>query len=1038
MKQFFKFFVDRPILAHVFTLMVLLVGAMSLPHINKNTFPTVDLGEVLITTRYPGAGPAEVELNVTNKIEEELKGIDGIKRYTSSSLEEISTIHIVLYPERDDLDDIKDKIREAVDKVNDLPVEVDERPAIFEVESETFPVLEIGLSGDVPYRELLKYAKRFEDKLEDVPGVSKLDKFGYYAREIKVDANPAQLSKYQVSLREMAMSIHRHNQRASMGDINLPGSPEKIAVNAQFKHPQEVGDVIVRSNFDGKTIRIKDLSVITDGFEEAESLNHINGKSAVSFLVYKSSEADVLKTVAAINKIRENEEKQLPEGITFSTANNMSDYLKNRLSVMFNNGMMGLVLVLGVLSIFFNWRTAIWVALGIPISVMGVFALMPLFDVNINIISLLALIIIIGIIVDDAIIVAESIAQHRERGADPKTAAIMGISDVFQPVLTTIFTTFIAFAPMFVMPGIMGKFISQIPLVITFALGISLLECTIALPAHLLHGMEHLDEEKEGNFAKKRKAVIRKYKEKYVHYLRKALSARKWIASGFVVLFIGSLIFAGLVMNFVLFSEDAADTFTIQIELPSNALLADTERMAKPIEKMIDEEVKSNELQAYLTRIGMYGDQWDQRFKENYALIVVNLKSVAQRDRGAREMVENLRKRTHDLAGYESIQFSVDAGGPPVGKAITVRIISENDTIRTKVANDVYAFIKSLEGVFDLERDDKPEKNERQLQLNYQQMSRLGISVSDVVETVRTAYTGIEVTDVRYGDEDVAFRLQLNEYRRDNLDTLRNLLIPNQSGRLVKLNDIASLVKAEGASNYFHFDGKRSITLTGDVDKSKNTALNVSKAVSARFNSENNPDARVVIGGEAEETQESVNALLATFISAALGIYFLLMILFNSVLQPFIVMLAIPFGIIGIIYAFALHGTDLGFLSIIGIVGLSGVVVNDSLVMVSHINDLRARYKGDESKALIDIVLEGAGNRFRPIILTSLTTIAGLLPLAYGLGGADPFIAPMALALGYGLFFSTPLTLFFLPCFYMVLNDVRNWLSKFGILKARH
>lgn len=1037
MNAFFKFFIDRPILAHVFTIMILLTGLMSLPNIKKDTFPKVDLGEVIITTHYPGAGPAEVELNVTNKIEDELNGIDGIKRYTSSSLEEMSTIQIILYPERDDLDDIKDKIREAVDKVTDFPIEVTERPTIFEVESETFPVLEIGLSGEVPYRELLKYAKRFENKLENISGVSKLDKFGYYAREIQVDANPEKLNSYQISLREMARAINLHNQRASMGDINLPGSPEKLAVNAQFNQPRDVGDVIVRSNFDGKTIRIKDLAVITDGFEEINTKNHLNGKVAISFLVYKTSDADVLKTVDAIQKLKESEAKNLPESISITTANNMSEYLKNRLSVMFNNGAMGLLLVLGVLSIFFNWRTALWVALGIPISVMGVFILMPVFDVSINIISLLALIIIIGIIVDDAIIVAESIAQHRERGADPKTAAVMGVSEVFKPVLTTIFTTFLAFAPMFVMPGIMGKFISQIPLVITFALVVSLFECSIALPAHLLHGMAHLDKDKESKFARKRKEYISKYKEKYKVLLHKSLLVRKWIAIGFTALFIGSLIYAGLFMNFVLFSEDAADTFTIQIELPANALLNDTESKVNIVEDLIDDEIKQDELQAYISRIGMYGDQWDQRMKENYALIVVNLKPISQRDRTAREMVENLRKKTKALSGFKSIQYSVDAGGPPVGKPITVRVVSENDAHRKAISTKVHEFIKSQPGVFDLELNNKPEKDERQIRLNHPQLSRLGITVSDVIETIRIAYTGLDVTDVRYGDEDVDFRLQLNEYKRDDLKTLKNLLIPNQAGRLVKLRDIAVVAKAEGASNYYHYDGERSTTISGDVDKTKNTAGKIAKAVTEEFKANDYPDARILIGGEAEETQESVNALLSTFIAAALGIFFLLMILFNSAIQPFIVMAAIPFGIIGVIIAFALHGTDLGFLSIIGIVGLSGVVVNDSLVMVSHINDLRERHKNDENKKLIDVVVEGAGNRFRPIILTSLTTIAGLLPLAYGLGGSDPFIAPMALALGYGLFFSTPLTLFFLPAFYMVLDDFRNFCAKFGILKRR-
>jgi len=1032
MKSFFSFFVHRPLLANVITIMVLLLGLGTLPQLNRETFPNVDMGEVIITTRFPYAAPLDVELTVTNKLEKELKSVDGIKDIFSSSVEGVSTIRLVLDSDVDDPDEVKDKIREAIDTVTDLPVEVEERPYVYEVESDAFPILEIGIAGDVGYRELLFHAKKFEKQLENVDGVSGFFKYGYLDREIQIQVDPKKLDTYQVSLLQIIGAIRDRNIRASMGDFNHQQNlPTVLLGDAQFETPDLVGSVVVRSNFNNQLLKVRDLATVMDGFEDETVRSHMNGKSAISFYLLKSPNSDVLRTVDKIRQLSAELSEQLPESISVLESHDFSKYLKNRIQVMMSNGLIGIFFVTGILWFFFNFRTAFWVALGIPVAIMGIFALMPVFGITINIITLLAIILVIGIIVDDGIIVAERIVQHRESGLSPQDAAIKGISEVYKPVLTTVLTTFIAFSPMFFMPGIMGKFIFSIPLVMAFALCISLIEVFVALPAHLLPGLRKLNSDVRP-FTQRKINWIRSCRTKYEQLLGSWLNRRYIVVLCFFSVFVLLLLLMVFGMRFVLFPEASAENFMVHIECPVNSTLDVTGSKVRAVEsRILDRNLP--EIESFTTRIGMYGQYYQEREKKNFATIVVDMTPVSKRKRTAREIVDILREDTADIKGA-IIQYEVDSGGPPLGKPIELRVVGDDDQQRLLLAKDIVDYLGTIPGVKDIERNDKAEKDQFQLKFNYEKMAQLGIDVATVTQIVRSAYSGQIATSVRYGDQDVDFKVILNEDLRHQLSVLKNLLIPNQAGRLIRLNDVVRFQKNPGTPNYYHYNNQRSITISGDVDKSKVSVGEVTKKINQYFDPSKWPTMAIVIGGEAQETAESVQSLLVSFLVAVIGIYFLLILLFNSVVQPFIVICMIPFGIMGVIVAFALHRMDMGFLSMIGTVGLSGVVVNDALVMVHHLNALRQNRNGRE---LHELVVVGAGDRFRPVILTSLTTVVGLLPLAYGWGGSDPFLAPMALALGYGILFATPLTLICLPCLYLIFADIRGQLEQRGLLQPR-
>ena len=1024
--SFFRFFVTRHTFALLLTLMIIILGLVTLPNIKRDTFPKADLEEIVITTTYPGASPIDIEQKITNKVEDSIKSIAGIKKYTSYSLENSSLINVRLDPDLSDPDDVKQRIREAVDGINTFPADLEDDPTIVEIDTSAFPILEVGVTSEtLDYPELREITKKFEDSINDIPGITRMDSFGYLAKEIQIFPIPDKIEQYQISLLQIISAITNRNTRASMGNLSdaQTGIKSTIVNDSRLFDIDDLRNMIVRSNFNGQSIRVSDVALVRMDYEEEFTKSRLMGFKGISYNIIKSGDADIIKVTKKIDETIQFFESTYPE-IQIIKANDFSKYLKNRLNVMITNGIIGLIFVILVLTFFLNIRMAFWVSLGIPVSVMGVFFLMPPFDMTINILSLLALIIVIGIIVDDGIIIAENIAKKQEAGLSPIEASVAGISDVFKPVITTIFTTIIAFSPMFFMSGIMGKFVYQIPLVITIALLISMVEVIIALPSHIASTKPLSLSSVETS---KRHQFIKRLRTKYETLLNHWLQKKYTLAAGFAIVFIGSLIFAKLFMNFVLFPKSNAVQFYVRVEAPAGTSLTQTSESMVPIEQEIL-KLPKNELLAFTTRVGMTGDSYFMMEQENVGIILVDLVPFTGRDRNAQEIMEEIKSKTENTPGFTKISFQVESGGPPVGKAISIQVIAEDDETRDLVSTRIYDFVESTEGVLSVERSDRKQKQQLNINFDYESISRLGLDIASIQNTIRTAFSGSVASTLRMGDEDINFMVKFSKKDRRDLEKLSTLRIPNNQNRLISLGDISTFNYTDGSPNYYHYNGDRSTTISGDIDSDIITSRKLTDLVSETFNSDAYPDVTFIFGGETEETNESVQGLLRSFVAALIGIFFLLVLLFNSFWQPFMVILTVPFGLIGVIIAFALHGEDLGFISMIGTIGLIGVVVNDSLVLVNHLNDM-TRSTSDKQSFIKQVVI-GSGDRFRPILITSFSTVAGLLPLAYGLGGSDPFIAPMALAIGYGLLFSTPLTLFLLPALYVIFDDIYRYIQQ--------
>ncbi|MBN4081454.1 efflux RND transporter permease subunit, partial [Caldithrix abyssi] len=913
-----------------------------------------------------------------------------------------------------------------------LPQEVTEAPSILEIKTENMEIIRVGMGGEMPYAELVELAKQFEEKLKNIKGVSGVEKTGYLAREIKVEVSEAAMEEYQIPIREIVRAIQMRNIRATGGSFESYTSDKSIVTLAQFRDPMEVGDVIVRSTFEGPRILVKDLAIIRDGFEPEKTRFRMNGKAVIGFTIFKKGSADVIRVVEAVRELVESEREAMPAGVELMYSSDESRFVRSLLSVMTINGLIGLVLVVLVLFIFLNFRTAFWVAMGIPLTLMGVFFLSPFFGASINILTLIGMIIVIGLIVDDAIIIAENISYRREMGDSPLEAAVSGTHGVLRPVFATIITTMLAFGPFFFMSGMMGKFMWALPLIIVLALLVSFGEALTILPAHITAGKGRRSKPGGAN----RRGWFDGVRSRFQRFIVYVLRLRYGVIVVFIAMLVGAFLYAGKFMQFILFPGDIADAFYVTVELETGTSLRATSDKVKEIEERIA-ALPKDELESFWTIVGSQTGGTVPPFapgeSENWALMLVTLTPHDERERGTEEIVKGLRQQTDALVGPDVVGYYIDAG-PPVGSPITLRVVGNHDKMRRALADSVEAFLSTIEDVTDINRDDKLGKEQVEIKTDYLRLSRLGLTVADIAQNVRLAYDGEVVTRVRYGDEDVGFRVILEESARKKPDYLGQLKIPNQQGRLIPLREVAKFEIGPGPSSFYHYEGKRMVTITADLATGSSlTPLQATNAVIDHFDLPADwPGMRFVMGGEAQETQESMISLAIAMAMAFVGIYLVLVLLFNSLTQPILVLFAIPFGLIGVIGAFALHGEPLGFLAMFGVIGMMGVVVNDSLILVNHINVHRV---AEPEKKFLRIVAEATTARLRPILLTSITTVAALLPTVYGFGGYDPFIAPMALALGYGILFATPLTLFLLPSLYMAQHDIGKLIRRIPGLK---
>ncbi len=1025
MEKMVKFFIHRPLMVYLISILVVAIGFMAMTGLRRQVYPDVSLDQIHVQTIYPAASARDVEVNVTIPLEEKIMEVDGLEKIRSVSMENYSYIRIWIDPDDEDKDKVKDDIRRAVDQVTDLPREIQERPRIFEMHTSWVPVMVLGLSGpDLSETELRAAALRMEKEIEAIPGIARVDKLGYRDREIRVQVSPEKLQDYYLALPDIAAAIKARNIRLTGGSLESFADETTVLTLAEFNRPREVGEVIVRSNFEGQRIKVSHLGTLEDDFKHDHYQYRTNGIPGIGLRVHKKVSADTIRVMQRIKKYLGKNRQTFPPGLKIQMVRDNTKLTTRRLDILGKNALIGFVLVLAVLVMFLNLRTALWTALGIPISL--AFGLMAhaWTGGSINSVALTAFILVMGMLVDDAIVVAENIHRHQEEGLPPVQAALKGVGQVAAPITATISTTIVAFLPLLSLGGMLGLFVTMIPIIVCGTLLGSLIESFFILPSHLAAGGNKIPKWRE------RGAIVdpwfKPVRRSYRNLLEKALQRRYVVVILGIAILLATAYVAANHMKFVLFPQEGAENFFIHIETSRSSSYPATMKKVDEIEKLV-KALPPEELDYYETWVGLDASQGgDEIHGDNLGMISVGLTSDRAREREAVEIIETLREQAANIPGTRSVNFELDTGGPPVGRPVELNIISEDFELQKQAVDEMLGYLSGLPGVLDPGSDLKYTKDEEIIHMDYAKLASLNLTVADVAGTVRLAFEGEVVTSVRFQQEDVDIRVQLDTSGRKKKQLLNDLVVKNRMGKLIPLRKFIRLERKPALQGIRHFQGQRVVTITADVDTKIITSTEAHKKIMQHYAevAQRFPGIRMVTGGEAEESAKAMAGMWKAGILAFLAIYFILVLLLNSLTQPLIILCTIFFGVIGVFLAFWFQGMAIGFLAMVGMLGMSGVVINDALIILSFINHL-GRERKEPGRCSHRTILDASQTRLRPVVLTTLTTSAALLPTAYGFGGADPFVVPMVMAMLWGIVFATALTLFWVPTLYAIGQDIK-------------
>ena len=1055
MDSFLDFLVRQKKFALVFSLAFIAIGVLSVVGMQRDQFPTVDFEVLSVTTAYPGASPEDVEKSVTNVIEEELLSVSGIKEITSSSREGISSIIVTLEADLKDVTTTKNDVRNAVNRVKAFPEEVTDLPQVIDFNVTEFPVVTINIdSTSGNFNQARQITDELEVAISRIKGVASVDNPSYLDSEIQIKVNPDKLNKYEMSINEVISAISSRNARFTVGDNNQESLEKNIVILSEFESIEDIKNVVIKSSFDGPAIRLDDIAEVFRGQEEETSITRVNGTKGFVLQVKKQPQADIIRTVKRVRERVAELQKNIPDDINIFYTDDSSEAVANRLDIIIKNGYIGLALVLVVLGVFLSLKTAFWVAVSIPVTLLGTVFGLGLTGNTINLISLSGFILVLGIVVDDSIVIAESIHHYKSKEGNLYKNVVMGLKRVIMPVVTTIISTMLVMSSFFLMSGVLGKFIYVLPVVVLFALAISFLEITFALPAHLATKK-----------VEKQKTWFVPFENVYNRGMVRILKWRYLIVPIFIGILVYSAMFAMKNIPFNLFPSRGATVMFANIEAPNGSSASYTEKIVIDVENLIVKEIGAD-LKSYTSKI--------DAFFTNKADIEIALTPTSDRERAAEDMQEKLKELVQSVEGAEEIRISLLRPGPPQGADIEVTLVSANDAQRVLAADRLEEILNSINGVDNINRNDEIGKPRIETVLDFDEMARLGVDYQSVYRHLRTAFSGSYVTDATIAGKEEAVRIYIgeNDYTEN---FIQNTAVKNRQGNLIPMSQFSTLREIEGEPDYNHLDGDRSIKVTASIadgrprgrpTKEENSKTADSDSVSVTPNeldssaaqparrgpppsktiilakalkelnaSVDFPQVSIVTAGGAQESIESLQDFLRAFVVAIIGIFLLLAILFNSYSQPMLVLAAVPFSLIGVIWAFYFHGEPLSFFALTGSLALMGVIVNDSLVMVSHLNYIRDKSAQLEDKTVW--IARGSRDRLRAVVLTTLTTMAGVLPLAYGIGGTDVFLQPMVLALGYGLIFGTFLTLILLPCMYLMNYDFINMLGRIGARFSR-
>jgi multidrug efflux pump subunit AcrB len=1082
-KGFIWWFTDNSVAANVLMVIVLAAGLITLGSIRQEVFPEISTDVISISVIYPGATPSEVEESIATKIEEAIQGVDGIKQLNSTSSEGRGVVSVEV-KESANLREVLDDVKTRVDAIATFPEQA-ERPVINEVLVRN-QVMNIAIAADADEHTLRRLGERVRDELTQLPGVSQVDLVNVRPYEIGIEVSELALRRFGLSFDQVAQAIRRSSLDLPGGSIKTEGGEILLRGIGQAYTGEQFSEIVLLTRADGTRVRVGDVATVVDGFADTDQIAYFDGRPSSMVKVFRVGEEDAIDIAEQVQRYVRDARAWLPEGTSLTIWEDTSDILRERRDLLLRNGISGLSLVVLVLTLFLRLRLALWVSLGIPISFLGAIALLPSLGVTINMISLFAFIVVLGIVVDDAIVVGENIFTHYRRHGDGLRAAVEGAQEVAMPVTYGVLTTVAAFVPMLFIPGIIGKIFGVIPAVVIPVLLFSLVESKTILPAHLKHlkgeggewgwgrravamgigtvillvsyrvieratGIDLPTIVYVGIPAMLAAIVVSRYQRqiglglesfvahRYAPLLGLATRYRYFtIAGGIATLMVTVALVAGGHIKIMLFPPVEADAVVARVDLPlgtpveqTRRALAQLERAAEQLGRELDAQTPDDAPRIFRHRLTSIGYQpslaegggpaggSDGNFSgAHLGEVAIELIGSEMRSVSSEAISRRWRELTGPIAGATRVSF--DASLFNAGAPIDIQLASADLDELQEMSESLKRSLAGFAGVTEISDSDEEGKQELRIRIR-PEGELLGLSQLDVARQVRQAFYGEEAQRIQRGRDEIKVMVRYPQDERRSLGDFENLRVRLGDGTEIPLLRVADVELGRGFSSIRRVDRQRVINVRADIDDEVANANQILAAVTTELMpplERDHPRVAWSFEGEQKEQRDSNQGLMRGFVLALLAIYAMMAIPFRSYVHPAVVMSAVPFGLVGAIWGHAMMGEPLSRLSFIGMVALTGVVVNDSLVMVDYINRRRR-----EGVSMHDAIMMAGPARFRAILLTSMTTFMGLLPMLLERSLQAQFLVPLAISLAFGVVFATVVTLFIVPASYLVLED---------------
>jgi multidrug efflux pump subunit AcrB len=1043
-----EWFARNHVAANLLLLVIVVGGLAAIPAIQQKSFPDIDIDIISVGVAYLGAAPEEVEEGVCIRIEEEIQGIDGIERITSSAAEGACGVSAELisgYP----VDRALSEIKNAVDSIATFPIDT-EKPIVSHLQVRR-NALQIALFGDVTERSLKVYGERMRDEISALPDVTQVDLAGARQYEISIEVSEETLRQYGLTLDQVADAVRRGSLDRPGGSIKTSSGEVLLRTKGQAYTKEEFERIVVVTRNDGTRLLLGDIANVIDGFVEDDRFATFDGQPAVLIRVYRVGDQKVLDLVARVKDWVSLARSRLPDGLQIEIWQDGSQSLRDRLDILVRNGINGFILVFIVLAIFLRLRLAFWVAIGVPASFAGALALFPMLGISIDVISLFAFILVLGLLVDDAIVVGENVHRHQESGDDAHVAAIRGTQEVATPVIFGALTTVAAFLPLMISPGNYGQVFRVIAIVVVLCLLFSLVESQLILPAHLGH--MKIEKWRDAQSRNSRsgfsgawyriQSVTSGSLERLAenHYSAALSKVLRWryatLGAGIAILLITTslVLFGHLQLSF--FPPVEGDYVTARIVMPPGtpieataAAVREVESAARRMKADLDQEFSldgdSIVRHIFMTVGEQTGSQHGPDFIEtgggnNLGEVSIELAGADVRPIDANVVAQRWREETAPIPGIEELRF--DSALFSGGDAIDIELAATDIAALESAANRLKARLADYSGVTDIADSFRDGKQEIKLSL-LPSAEPLGITLDDLSRQVRQAFYGAEAQRIQRGRDDIRVMVRYPRSQRRSLSDLENLRIRTAGGGEVPFYAVARVEPGRGYATIKRADRRRVINVTADVDETVANANEVLADLQSGLLPTilaDHPGLSYDLEGVQREQKKTYEALFRNALIALVLIYALLAVPLRSYGQPLIIMAVIPFGLVGAIVGHLIMGLNLSLMSVFGLVALSGVVVNSSLVLVHYVNESR-----QEGRPLSEAIRAAGVARFRPIALTSLTTFAGLAPLLLERSVSAQFLIPMATSLAFGVIFASSISLFLVPSLYLILDDTKS------------